>query len=206
MFLPDEEALVPCLFGRDLLKRMGIFLCQTHNVVYKPNELLNLKLNKAHMPNKNVVSALKLFNIFKCPSDSFTEAPIADSFTNNADITFSDKFVNSEVNSSASKLEFSVSKSVEPDASVIDDLKDCEERIGKCIAVVNLDATDAIEEYNEVILLVSSTEAEEFEQLVDINKKLSKKHADALKSLIFENYLKTKDGNRSLVVIRCKLD
>lgn len=40
LVLPDNEAFVPFLFGRDLLKKMRIHLCQLE-IKYSINELMN---------------------------------------------------------------------------------------------------------------------------------------------------------------------
>lgn len=70
LVLPDEEAAVDLLVGRDLLKKMNIKLCQIKEIKYSFQDLL--KLNKAQIPNKTVVSALELFNLFKSPENELT--------------------------------------------------------------------------------------------------------------------------------------
>lgn len=77
LILPDEEAAVPLLVGRDLLRRMNIHLCQISSNKYSCQKILDInKESKTQCPNEKVVSALKLFNLFKKPNHSDTEVPV----------------------------------------------------------------------------------------------------------------------------------
>lgn len=68
LVLPDEEAIIPFLIGRDLLRKMNIHLCQLKDNSYSINDLLNLNTNKAeNVPENSVIDALKSFNLFKSP-------------------------------------------------------------------------------------------------------------------------------------------
>lgn len=42
MILPDEESVIPLLIGRDILKKLNIFLC---NIKFKYNQIKLLELN-----------------------------------------------------------------------------------------------------------------------------------------------------------------
>lgn len=58
--LPDDEAVVPLLIGRDLLHKMNIKLCQLIDYRYSIDDIKKLNDNKAiNMPKEAVVSALK---------------------------------------------------------------------------------------------------------------------------------------------------
>lgn len=76
--MPDEEAVVPILIGRDLLSKMHIHLCQLE-IKYSKNDLMRLnELNKNKTLSNGTISALKLLNLFKSPLDMKTEAPTTD--------------------------------------------------------------------------------------------------------------------------------
>lgn len=64
IIVPDEKSVSPLIVGRDLLSRLNIGLC-LFKIRYSSCELL--KLNKMDPWNKNTVSAIMSFNLFKSP-------------------------------------------------------------------------------------------------------------------------------------------
>ncbi|RYE22183.1 MAG: hypothetical protein EOP45_08580, partial [Sphingobacteriaceae bacterium] len=174
LILPDEEAAVPLLVGRDLLKKMNIHLCQISNNKYSCQKILDLnKESKTQCPDEKVVSALKLFNLFKKPNHSDTEVPVV------CKLTEANNF------------------KLDPEVNLIDDLMFCEKRFESCINVVNLTDVNDLIDYDEVILMVSTAETDE-SKLIDIDKKLFETDADDLRSIIVENYIKIFDKTQKL--------
>lgn len=65
LVLPDNEAVLPFLIGRDLMTKMDIHLCQMVKR-YSKNELLNLRdANKYKITFD--INAPRLFNLLMCP-------------------------------------------------------------------------------------------------------------------------------------------
>lgn len=169
--LPDDQAAVPLLIGRDLLRKMNIHLCQIKPMKYNRNELLDVRNeNKAHLPSDATVSALRLFNLNKSPVCSDTQ-----------------KIKISEIKNKCKP---------DPEVNLIEDLKSCKDHFEANIGVINLIDADDLIDLDEIILMVSASETDE--QCIDIDKQLPQTDADALKSIIFDNYIKTFDGNKKL--------
>lgn len=84
--MPDEDAIVPMLIGRDLMNAMNIKLCQIHEgktrnknkITYSRSDLFSLenqdKENKLQM---DTTDALESFDLYKCPQGNriITDVP-----------------------------------------------------------------------------------------------------------------------------------
>lgn len=168
--LPHEEAAVPLLIGRDLLGIMNIHLCQIGRIKYSINDLFNLnKINKAQIPSKTVVSALKLFDLFRSP-DNFDTRNMNEA---------SEGEINDETEVNSSKSD--------PEVNLIEDLLLCELRFKSLVGVMNLTDVNDLIDYDESILMVVADETDE--QLIDIDERLGKMDADDLKSTIVDSYI-----------------
>lgn len=76
LVLPDEEAVVPLLFGRDILPKLKIQLCRIRKKYTKATLLsLNVNKNEVNELNKFTLSALMSFNILKSPRVEKLEIP-----------------------------------------------------------------------------------------------------------------------------------
>lgn len=75
--LSDEEAVVPLIVGRDLMTRLNVHLCDVGKNQYSTGELIEIG-NKMKNKNKkpNDISALRLFNLFRCPLDEGGDVPM----------------------------------------------------------------------------------------------------------------------------------
>lgn len=155
--LPDSEAIVPLLIGRDLMRKMGIDLYQIKHAkkkMFSKNELLNLnKTIKERNISEATTDALKSFHLFKHPVQNKTEVPINLS------------------NVKISNLE--------------NDL---------CIGAIDFENKDTMKEIEQVILLIDT---EETESKMNINTQLSVAQAEALQSIIQDEYL-NKIGDRRI--------
>ncbi|XP_055309423.1 uncharacterized protein LOC129573155, partial [Sitodiplosis mosellana] len=171
----NEEAAVDLLVGRDLLKKMNIHLCQVKEIKYSIEDLLKLNRNKAQIPNETVVSALELFNLFKSPEKKKTVPQVG-----------KEKMCKSD-----------------PEINLINDLMSCEERMEYC---VNLIEPEDLNNFDELIMLINTTEADELlSDLIDIDKQLDKREADALRSTIDKSYVKLLDKEKKLTAYSMKI-
>lgn len=205
LILPDEEAAVPLLVGRDLLKKMNIHLCQIEKTKYSINEILNLnKENKAQLLPEKVVSALKLFDLFIDLECNDTEAPFKKQKPNtncNTEVNInckSDPGVNLKNILVSNENKTVVHCNLDSEVNLLKDIVSCETRFKSCVGVVNLVETEDLMDYDEVILMVNATEIDEQMELIDIDKQLEQSEVEALKSVVYNNYVKLSDETQKL--------
>lgn len=149
--MPDSEAIVPLVIGRDLMEKMLIGLFQIKNKVsYSKDNLLKLSEdNKLRILPEATTDALSSFNLMKHPVENKTEAP-------------------TNLNSSN-----------------LNDLK---------VYSINFDNHEEMEDIEQVILLIDT---EEIKSDFNINTQLSVAQAEALRSIIQDDYV-NEIGNRKI--------
>lgn len=186
--LPDEDAIVPLLIGRDLMNVMNICLCQIQNnkniiakrvshcycqihknknknkLSYSKVDLLNLKKeNKAKELKSDIVDALKSFDLFKRPQKN-------------------DEKIDSVPTSQGTDCPLFKEK--------------CKSESELFIGAIDFDKKENMKDIEEVILLVDSNGINS-DVKVDINPQLPESVACELKSIIKEKYL-NKIGNKKM--------
>lgn len=156
--LPDTEAIVPLLIGRDLMEKMNIHLCQIENIKsYAKNEMLHLnKSNKENIISDKITDALKSYDLLKRPFQKKTEVP---NQINSSDKPFDDNF----------KHEL-------------------------CIGAIDFENRENLKDIEQVILLIDT---EETDEKFNINTELSITEAEAIKSIIQDDYV-NKIGNKRI--------
>lgn len=147
LVLPDEEAIIPFLIGRDLLRKMNIHLCQLKDNSYSVNDLLNLNTNKTeNVPENTVIDALKSFNLFKSPHKNEILKPITNACKINAN--------ENEVENNLITEE----KTEGTDITIKFKVDDITENV---VGFVSLTEDTDLEDINEIVLLVCAIETDD---------------------------------------------
>lgn len=176
LILPDNEAVVPFLIGRDLLRKMNIFLCQIVSHKYTKNDLLKLKNANKNNKLPSDLSALKMFNLLKNPLDKEpTTVGNSSKNKNKTDVNIESK-VEQEVNFGC-KLVPNVDETA--------------------VGCIDLNNESEWSEVENIIMLVGAIETDVSKTEFDLNENLNETDKNDLKRVIVENYM-NKIGEKRL--------
>lgn len=71
LVIPDEEAIVPLLIGRDLMPKLNVHLCRTKRS-YTRGQLVDFKINEGESSLKNEIISILFEQILVSPSFELT--------------------------------------------------------------------------------------------------------------------------------------